>query len=35
MPNLRSKKFVVNGVGVKMRICASCLKRMRLETNAA
>lgn len=30
-PNLRSKKFVVDGTPIKMRICASCLKRIKKD----
>lgn len=27
-PNLRSKRFVIEGQVVRMKICASCLKRI-------
>ena len=30
-PNLRVKRFVINGTPVKMKICASCLKRIKKE----
>ncbi len=30
-PNLRVKKFTVNGRSVTLRICASCLKRIRYD----
>jgi ribosomal protein L28 len=29
--NLRAKKFVINGRGVSLRICTSCLKRIKFE----
>lgn len=29
--NLRVKRFVVNGMKVKFRICSSCLKRIRKD----
>lgn len=31
MPNLRSKKFVINGTKVKLTLCASCLKRIKRD----
>lgn len=34
MPNLRSKKININGVNVKIRLCASCLKRMKFDKAA-
>ena len=34
-PNLRSKRFIFNGIAVKMRICSSCLKRFNFDTAAA
>jgi len=30
-PNLRSKKFKVSGTSFKMKICTSCLKRIKKE----
>lgn len=30
-PNLRSKKLEINGVKVRVKLCASCLKRMKFE----
>ena len=29
-PNLRYKKFTLNGNSVRLRICTSCLKRLRM-----
>ena len=29
-PNLRYKKFTLNGHSVRLRICTSCLKRLRM-----
>jgi ribosomal protein L28 len=34
-PNLRSRKFDVDGRTVRMRICASCLKRIKKEKKEA
>ena len=31
-PNLRSKKIDLNGSTIKVKLCASCLKRLKLET---
>ncbi len=31
MPNLRNKKIDINGQKVKIKICASCLKRIKFE----
>ncbi|HNS71296.1 MAG TPA: L28 family ribosomal protein [bacterium] len=31
MPNLRSKKFKINGVNVRFLLCSSCLKRMKRD----
>lgn len=28
-PNLRSKKFQVNGVNVRIQLCSSCLKKIK------
>lgn len=30
-PNLRAKRVLIDGQVVKVRICASCLKRIKLE----
>jgi ribosomal protein L28 len=30
-PNLRSKKLKLNGTTLKVKICASCLKRLKYE----
>jgi ribosomal protein L28 len=32
-PNLRTKKFVINGTSLTVKLCASCLKRMKMEPN--
>ncbi|HLC93860.1 MAG TPA: 50S ribosomal protein L28 [Patescibacteria group bacterium] len=32
-PNLRSKKFLVDGTAITVKICASCLKRIKFESN--
>lgn len=32
-PNLRSKKMDLNGSTIKVKLCASCLKRLKLETS--
>lgn len=34
-PNLRRKKFVIDGTPVRMRICAACLKRIKKDEKAA
>lgn len=34
-PNLRSKKLEINGQNVKVKLCASCLKRLNFENNKA
>jgi ribosomal protein L28 len=34
-PNLRVKKFVIDGTSVSLRICASCLKRIKFEERKA
>lgn len=34
-PNLRNKKLQINGQNVKVRLCASCLKRLKFETRKA
>lgn len=31
-PNLRSKKIDLDGLTLKVKLCASCLKRLKLET---
>jgi ribosomal protein L28 len=31
-PNLRTKKFIIDGTAVTLRICASCLKRIKMES---
>jgi len=31
MPNLRSKRFMLNGMKVKLKICSSCLKRIKMD----
>ena len=31
-PNLRTKKFVIEGTPVKVKLCASCLKRIKKES---
>jgi ribosomal protein L28 len=33
MPNLRIKRFVIDGNTVKVQLCASCLKRINYEKN--
>ncbi len=33
-PNLRNKKLEINGQKVKVRICTSCLKRLKFESQA-
>ena len=30
-PNLRYKKFEINGMSVRLWVCASCLKRIKFE----
>ena len=30
-PNLRVKRFIINGAKIKMHLCASCLKRIGFE----
>lgn len=30
-PNLRSKKAVINGTPMRLKLCASCLKRLKKE----
>lgn len=30
-PNLRTKKFIINGTSMTLKICASCLKRIKKE----
>ena len=32
MANLRTKRFLVNGVKVKLLLCSSCLKRIKLDS---
>jgi ribosomal protein L28 len=32
MPNLRSKRFILNGMKVKLIICAGCLKRVKMDS---
>ena len=34
-PNLRIKRLVIDGKRVKVRLCASCLKRIKFEATAA
>ena len=34
-PNLRSKRFVINGTSMKLILCASCLKRIKFEDKLA
>ena len=34
-PNLRSKKFVLDGQSIKVKICASCLKRLKFDEKKA
>lgn len=34
-PNLRNKKIEVNGQKVKVKLCASCLKRLKFEAKKA
>lgn len=31
-PNLRTKKFNIDGTAVTLKICASCLKRIKMES---
>lgn len=30
-PNLRSRRFELNGTSVKLHVCTSCLKRLKFE----
>lgn len=30
-PNLMTKKFIINGTPMRVRICSSCLKRIKFE----
>jgi large subunit ribosomal protein L28 len=34
-PNLRARRFEINGTSVKLMICSSCLKRLKFEENKA
>jgi ribosomal protein L28 len=34
-PNLRSKKILLNGQKIKVKLCASCLKRFKKDTKEA
>jgi ribosomal protein L28 len=34
-PNLRSKRFMINGTSLKLILCASCLKRIKYEDRLA
>jgi ribosomal protein L28 len=34
-PNLRIKRFIIDGNTVKVRLCASCLKRIKYEEKLA
>jgi ribosomal protein L28 len=34
-PNLRTKSFIIDGGKVTMKICTSCLKRIKFEERAA
>ncbi|MDC0449037.1 50S ribosomal protein L28 [bacterium] len=31
--NLRTKRFKINGTSMKVKLCASCLKRMKFKPN--
>ncbi len=34
-PNLRSKRFEINGTPIKLMICSSCLKRLKFDEKKA
>lgn len=33
-PNLRSKRFIIDGKMIRLKICTSCLKKINSETKA-
>jgi ribosomal protein L28 len=33
-PNLRSKRFIIDGKSIRLKICASCLKKVSKENKA-
>lgn len=34
-PNLRSKRFLIDGKVIRMKVCASCLKRVNKDAKVA